>query len=268
MTMVKIILRFSRITVALFTFLAFGAHADTLDNIIKNGTVKVGVSLFTPWTMQDGDKKLSGFEIDVANKLATDMGVAVEYSVHEWDDIISALTSGKIDIIAGGMAITPARALKINFSRPYAESGVSLIANIAKTKNIDSLEAANKPEVSFAVVGETVAADLVQRLFEKATIKQFKTADEAAQAVIEGSVHAFVASSPQPELLVLQHPDTLDLPLKKPLVSYKAGLAINKGEQEWLNFLNAWVTARSADKWLTATHKYWFDSLAWREASN
>ena len=73
-----------------------------------------------------------------------------------------------------------------------------------------------------------------------------------------------VASSPQPEFLALQHPGTLDLPLAKPLLSYKAGLAVKKGDQEWLNFLNAWVTARSADKWLSATHKYWFDSLEWQ----
>ena len=61
------------------------------------------------------------------------------------------------------------------------------------------------------------------------------------------------------------HADTLDLPLAEPLVTYKAGLAVRKGEQEWLNFLNARITARSSDKWLEATHDYWFESLAWRQ---
>jgi len=260
------LVRFFQLFVAMLALLAAGTPADTLDDIIKNGTLKVGVSLFTPWTMQDASKQLSGFEIDVADKLAQDMGVKVKYSVYEWDQVIDALNKGEIDIIAGGMSITPARALKVNFSRPYADSGLSLIAHTAKTQNIDTLEKANQPEVSFAVVQGSVSQELVASLFGNATIKLYKTADEASQALIEGDVHALVASAPQPELLALEYPELLDLPLDKPLVTYKAGLAVRKGQQEWLNFLDAWVTARSADKWLSATHDYWFESLEWREA--
>ena len=260
------LVRFFQLFVAMLALLAAGTPADTLDDIIKNGTLKVGVSLFTPWTMQDASKQLSGFEIDVADKLAQDMGVKVKYSVYEWDQVIDALNKGEIDIIAGGMSITPARALKVNFSRPYADSGLSLIAHTAKTQNIDTLEKANQPEVSFAVVQGSVSQELVASLFGNATIKLYKTADEASQALIEGDVHALVASAPQPELLALEYPELLDLPLDKPLVTYKAGLAVRKGQQEWLNFLDAWVTARSADKWLSATHDYWFESLEWRKA--
>jgi polar amino acid transport system substrate-binding protein len=260
--------RFIQLSVAFLMLSVANVYADTLDNIIKSGTVKVGVSLFTPWTLQDSSKQLSGFEIDVANKLAQDMGVEAKYSIYEWDMLLDALEKGEIDVIAGGMSITPARALKVNFSLPYAESGLSLIAHSAKTKNINSLEKANQPEVNFAIVEGTVAHDLVSSLFSNATLKQYKTPEAAAEALVAGAVHALVASSPQPELLALEHPQTLDLPLDKPLVTYKAGLAVQKGQQEWLNFLNAWVTARSADKWLSATHDYWFESLEWRTESN
>jgi polar amino acid transport system substrate-binding protein len=43
------------------------ARADLLTDILKRGTVRVGVSLFTPWTIQHESGGLSGFEIDVAN---------------------------------------------------------------------------------------------------------------------------------------------------------------------------------------------------------
>ncbi len=33
--------------------------------------------------------------------------------------------------------------------------------------------------------------------------------------------------------------------------------------QEFLNFLDAWVVAREADKWLGATHQYWFNTIEW-----
>lgn len=259
--------RFFRLLVASLTLVATGVQADVLEDILERGTIRVGVSLFTPWTIQDGTGVLSGFEIDVADKLAEDMGVKPEYKVYVWGDIIPAVRKGEIDIIAGGMAITPERALKINFSQPYADSGISLVTNTGKTRNIKQLGELNQEAITIAVVSKTAANELAPRLFNKSTIKVFNTAQEAEQAVLNGEAHGWLASMPQPEFLALQHPDKVDIPLAKPILPYKAGFGIKKGEQEWLNFLNAWVTAREADKWLSATHKYWFQSLKWRKES-
>ena len=240
------------------------AHADTLDDILESGILKVGVSLFEPWTIKADSGELYGFEVDVANKLAEDMGVKAELKVYEWDDIIAALVEGEIDIIAGGMAITPGRALKVNFTRPYASSGITMATNMSITQNISSLEDLNQPDITFVAVTGTAAEKLVNRLFDNATKMEVKEAADAAKALLSGNVHAYVASSPQPEFLALQNAGKIDIPLSKPLLTYKAGLAVQKGQQEWLNFLNAWVTARDADKWLSASHKFWFGGLEWR----
>jgi polar amino acid transport system substrate-binding protein len=241
------------------------AQADVLEDILARGTIRVGVSLFTPWTIQDEAGQLSGFEVDVANKLAEDMDVKPEYKIYVWEDIIPAVRKGEIDIIAGGMAITPERALKINFSQPYADSGISLVTNTEKTRNIKQLEELNQEAITIAVVSKTAANELAPRLFNKSTIKVVNTANEAEQAVLNGAAHGWLASMPQPEFLALQHPDKVDIPLAKPILPYKAGFGVKKGEQEWLNFLNAWVTARQADMWLSSTHKHWFKSLNWRK---
>ena len=259
----RTIRRYLKLALTSGLLMAGVASADVLQEIMQRGQLKVGVSLFTPWTMQGEDKQLSGFEIDVANKIAEDMGVRAEFSIIEWDNIIEALNKGEIDIIAGGMAITPARALKVNFSIPYAESGIKLIAHTEKTRDIKGMEQANQPSVTFGVVAETAAHELAAQLFNKASVKTYKTGDELASALVAGELHAALGSTPQPELLAHIHADTLDLPLEEPLVKYKAGLAVKKGEQEWLNFLNAWVTARSSDKWLEATHDHWFESMSW-----
>jgi polar amino acid transport system substrate-binding protein len=243
------------------------AQADVLEDILKRGTVRVGVSLFTPWTIQNEAGELSGFEIDVTDKLAEDMGVKPEYKVYLWENIISAVMNGEIDIIAGGMAITPERALKINFSQPYADSGISLVTNTEKTRNIKQLEGLNQKAITIAVVSETAANELAERLFRESTLKVCDTAKAAQQAVLNGDAHAWLASMPQPEFLALEHPEKVDLPLDKPILPYKAGFGIKKGEQEWLNFLDSWVTARQADRWLSATHNYWFKSLKWRKGS-
>ncbi len=251
-------LRSSMFCLMLFSI---SVHADILDDILERGTVRVGVSLFEPWTMKDKSGQLSGFEVDVVNKLAQDMGVKPEFKLYKWEEIIPALKKGEIDVIVAGMAITPARALKINFSLPYADSGITPATNSEKTKDIKKLEELNSQKIIIAVMAETVSFKLAKQLFNKANVMAFKTSDEAEKAVVQGAAHAYLAGMPQPRFLALRHPDKVDYPLESPLLTFKAGMAVKKGEQEWLNFLNSWVTARQADKWLTATHKYWFRSL-------
>ena len=106
----------------LAALLAFSgaASADLLGDIQKRGVMKVGMSTFVPWAMRDKDGNLIGFEIDVATKVAEDMGVKVEFVPTAWSGIIPALIAKKFDLIIGGMSITPQRNLTVNFTVPYA----------------------------------------------------------------------------------------------------------------------------------------------------
>lgn len=237
----------------------------TLKSVLEKGVLHVGVSLFTPWTLTDKDKQLVGFEIDVAKQLAKDLGVKPEFHVFKWEDIVPAILNRKIDIIAGGMVITPQRALKVNFSQPYASSGVSLVTNIALTKKFTGIQDLNRPNVIITAVKDTVSDSLARRVFSKSTIKTFLSSHEAINAVTTGKVHGYVELNPIPTFAVLNHPGIVDEPLSKPLLTTKAGFAINKGDPDFLNFLNAWIISHEANTWLTSAHKYWFDSLDWQK---
>ncbi len=253
---------------AMFVLLAIFvcvSHAGTFDQVLKTGTLNIGVSLFEPWVIINKDGELDGFEIQIAKQLAKDMGIKVEFKVVEWENLVETLEAKEIDIIIAGMAITPERALRINFSNPYASSGISMAACIAQTKNMDSLDELNDPKVSIGAVSNTVSEQLAGQVFSKAKIKSFSNSEDAINAVIEGEIHVLVASSPIPQFLAKKHPDKVDVPLSKPLLSYRTGMAVNRGEQEFLNYLNAWITARDAEGWLPAKHKYWFESLEWKK---
>jgi len=241
------------------------AYADVLEDILERGTIRFGVAEFVPWTMKSRSGELVGFEIDLANKIAKDMGVKAEFKLYPWDEVIPAVQSGEIDILTGGMSITPSRALQVNFSRPTADSGVGLATNISKTQKIKTLEELNSPEITIAVVNGTLAHSVSQTFFDRATIKVFATAVLAGKACVEGEAHAYLASLTQTRFLALNNSDKVDLPVKKPLFASKEALAIRKDEQELLNYLNAWVTARQADRWIATTRDYWFGTLDWAE---
>ncbi len=237
----------------------------TLASVIKNKTLRVGVSLFTPWTMKDKKGELRGFEIDVARQLAKDLGVKPTFQVVDWKDIVPALLNKKIDIIVAGMVITPQRALKVNFSQPYATSGVSLVTNIGLTKTFSGPKDLNDPNVVIAAVTDTVSHNLAKRFFPRAKVTSYSSSQEAITAVTRGKVHGYIELEPLTTFTVLDHPDLVDEPLSKPLLTTKAGFAVNKGDPDFINFLNAWIIAHEADTWLSSAHKYWFESVDWRK---
>lgn len=260
-----IVKAFGFVVLAVVCCMPVGAQADLLEDILDRKMIRVGVSLFTPWALKGKDGELTGFEIEVANKLAEDIGVETEFKVYAWPDIIPALNRGEIDVIISGMAITPKRALQLEFTRPYAESGVALATNSAMTKDIKDLRELNQPEIIVTAVAKTLGSDVAKMMFEDADLRIVETSDKAAQALLSDKAHAFVASSVEASFLVLENPDKIDMPLNKPLLVSVSGMGVRRGEQALLNYLNAWITARAADKWLSATHKYWFESLKWRE---
>ena len=241
------------------------ASADVLDDILERGTIRFGVAEFVPWTMKSESGELIGFEIDMAKKMAGDMGLKAEFVLYPWDQVIPALQSGEIDILTGGMSITPARALRVNFSRPTAESGVGLATNTKMTQGIKRLEELNRPDITIAVVKDTLAHSVTATFFNRANIKVFSNAVQAGDACVEGKVHAYLASLTQTRFLAMNHSDKVDLPIATPLLASKEAIAVKKGEYELLNFLDAWVTARQADRWIATTRDYWFDTLEWAE---
>ncbi len=247
----------------LILFFSSLAGADVLDDVLDRGTIRIGVSEFAPWTIKTKSGDLIGFEIDVARKLANDMGVKPEFKVFIWEEIIPALQRGEIDVIAGGMAITPGRALQVNFSRPLAKAGVGLATNTEMTKHIKTLAELNNPGIVITTVADTLAQSVSMTLFDQAEIKVFPTQKLAEAELIEGRAHAYLAVMVEARFLALKYSDSIDMPIEEPLLASTEALAVKKGEQELLNFLNAWVTARQTDMWIPTSHDYWFNTLDW-----
>jgi polar amino acid transport system substrate-binding protein len=244
--------------------IASPAAARPFQEVRNHGTLRVGVALAAPWAMRASDETLSGFEIDVANKLASDMRVRAQIVVYDIDALIPALESGEIDIIVG-LAITPERALHLNFSQPYASSGIVLATNTQGTASVQRFEELDSDAYKVAAVENSVAAELARRRLPSAQLVLFETAEAASAALVEGAVDAYLEEEPVPTFLALEHAGTIDVPIARPLLQTRAGFAVNKGDADFLAFLTAWIVAREADTWLPTMDRYWFKSLEWRE---
>ncbi len=237
--------------------------ASTVETIKKRGVLKVGMDVFQPWAMKDKNGKLIGFEIDVATRLAKDMGVKVEFLPTAWSGIIPALLTGKFDVIIGGMGITPQRALQVNFTQPYEFSGMSIVAHRKLAAGFDSLEDFNKPEVQIAAKLGTTAAAAAKKFLPKAKLRLFDTEPQAYQELRNGKVYAVIGSAPRPAYEAVDYSDTLFLPVKGTFTKEPIGFALRKGDPDTLAFFNSWITVVSLEGWLDERHNYWFGSKDW-----
>ena len=110
---------------------AGSAHADgvTIEGIKKAGVLRVGSWLqYEPEMWKDlKTGEIKGFWMDMARKMAKDLGVEVQFIDSDWDGLIPGLQSGKFDIVLAQMAITSKRALAVDFAKPWEAVGLSAV---------------------------------------------------------------------------------------------------------------------------------------------
>jgi polar amino acid transport system substrate-binding protein len=236
---------------------------STIEQVLKRGALRVGLSTFVPWAMKDKTGQWVGFEVEVASRLARDMGVRMEFVPTKWAGMIPALLTGKFDIIIGGMSIRPDRNLKVNFSIPYDYTGLSLVANRVLASGLKTLEDFNQPKIIIAARLGSTAATAAKTLLPHAQLRLFDDEPQAYQELLNGKAHAVVASAPMPAFQALRHPEKLFLPIQGTFTREPIGFAVRKGDFDTLNYLDNWIRVVEAEGWLKERKHYWFETTEW-----
>lgn len=264
-------LAFAALTSTVLTTTAYAQSAtqmlsseSVIEQIKEEGVIRIGLSIFTPWSMRDKNGELIGFELDVGRELAKDMGVDVEFVPTAWDGIIPQLVSGNFDVIISGMSITPARNLTVNFTDPYAYSGLTILANTSMTEGF-TLEDYNSPDVTFAARRGGTPASTIAQLFPEAELLLFDEDGAATQEVLNGNAHANMQAEPTPSIEVRRYGDVLSIPFDTPFLATGEGFAVRKGDPDALNFFNNWIAVKQANGWLKARNAYWFKGNDWED---
>jgi len=241
------------------------AHAQdsVIESIKEAGVLRVGMSPFVPWAMRDKHGDLIGFEIDVARKLAEDMGVEVEYIPTAWDGIIPALLAGKFDVSIGGMTVTPARNLTVNFTDADANSSLGDMDNKELAEGLSWPDDFDSSDVTFACRRGATPCSYIQTNFPKATLRQFDDQGQVLQEVLNGNAHALMGSQPLPAFTIYENPEVAFSPTDAKIDPGNEGFALRKGDPDALNFFNNWILINSSNGWLDARHQYWFGGREW-----
>ncbi len=240
------------------------APTGVLQEAVERGTLRVGISSFVPWAMQDKNGKYIGFEIDVAQRLADDFDLELELFPTRWSGIIPALLTGKFDMIICGLSSTPARSLRVNFSDPYDHTVIEAIGRKDALGDSTNFEDFNNKETIVAVRTGTTAATAAKLTLPKATIRYFDEEAPALQEMLSGRAKIVFAASPLGSFEVLERSEELrhvsDSVHPQPI-----SIAVRKGDFDTINALNSWIRNREAEGWLKEKRKYWFQSREWEK---
>jgi polar amino acid transport system substrate-binding protein len=238
---------------------------DTLAEIKKNGKLRVGISMIIPWAMHDKDGNLIGFEIDVAKKMARDLGVEVEFYPDEFHYLIPDLLDGRFDVIISGFSLSTNRAMQVNFSAPYNFTDLSLAANRKLAGSFKTLAEFDKPTVTIGVLDTSTAVDITSNAFPNAQLKTYAEDSDLFNDLLEDKIYAAVADSPRPQIVAKLFPEKVDVPSSKALATFPAAFAVRRGDMDFINYLNSWIEARTINKWLERRRNYWFGSMDWSD---
>ena len=238
---------------------------SVIETIMNRGKLKVGMSTFVPWAMRNKKGELIGFEIDVAKKVAEDMKVKIEFVPTAWSGIIPALIAGKFDVIIGGMSVKPQRNLTINFTAPYAHSGMGIAANKNLAGDLKWPEGYNSRSVTFTCRRGATSCSDIKEIWPKARLRQFDDDSLAFQEVINGNAHATVTSHPKPARWVYKHPEVLFMPSTENLTEGNESFGLRKGDPDALNFFSNWIMVHTSNGWLKDRHNYWFKGMDWAD---
>ncbi|KRM20074.1 amino acid ABC superfamily ATP binding cassette transporter, membrane protein [Ligilactobacillus hayakitensis DSM 18933 = JCM 14209] len=119
------------------------SNNDELKKIKQKGTLVVGTSAdYPPYeftTKENGQTKIVGFEMEMAKQIAKDLGVKLVIKNMQFDSLLVALETGKVDVIISGMSPTAERKKSVAFSKIYYTGAPYLVINKADMAKYDAI---------------------------------------------------------------------------------------------------------------------------------
>lgn len=114
----------------------------TLDEIKKDGTLKVGVfSDKAPFGYVDDNGKYQGYDVYFAERLAKDLGTKIEYTPVDPASRVDYVATGKVDLMLANFTVTDERAEKVDFALPYMKVSLGVVSpSSAPINSVDDLK--------------------------------------------------------------------------------------------------------------------------------
>jgi cyclohexadienyl dehydratase len=247
------------LSLAVCAFSAEAQETSRLQRILDSGKIRVGTTGdFAPMTVRDvASGGYKGFEIDMANALAEDLGVQVEFVPTDWKTMIAGVLADKYDIAMSGTSMNVGRAKVVGYTVPYIFNGtvpMTLKENMDRFKTWDD---ANQEGVKVAVILGTVFEEEAKAAFPNATIVSVEPPATGYQEVIAGRADVTITSTFD-AAAVSEKFEAIGI-FGEGVVRNERPLAYLTGQndQVFINFMNTWLTLKKTSGFIDDLRAKW-----------
>ncbi|WP_108260452.1 transporter substrate-binding domain-containing protein [Mangrovicoccus ximenensis] len=234
---------------------AFGAQAGTLDDIRERGAIRVGLpSDSPPFGMKAPDGSLVGYDVEMAQLIADDLGVELEVTNAVGGNRVPLLTSGRVDIVISSFGKNAERDEVIDFSEQYAPfyNGVFGPADV----EVDGPE--DLAGYSVGVTKGTIEdLELTEKVGEDVTITRFESGASGFSAYFSGAVDFFATGNVTAAALMENPSLPREIVPKFLINSSPCYIGVREGDQEMADYLNGVIAEAKADGRLNEISKRW-----------
>ena len=213
---------------------------DKLQEIKDSGKLVMGTSADYPpyeWHLiKDGKDEIIGFDIDIAQAIADELGVELEVKDMDFDGLIPALTTGKIDIIIAGMNATEERKQSVDFTDVYyTQTDIVVIRkeDADKFTSEDSLKTA-----ALATQKATVQETYLLETFPDAEIQSVPKWNTAIMSLTTGKVDAVMMVDTVAKQFIAQNDDLMVANFDINSTPNAAAIAVAKNGGDFLETVN------------------------------
>jgi polar amino acid transport system substrate-binding protein len=235
--------------------LARPARAATPDEIKKRGTLSVGVLTdYPPFGGIDGNQQPAGYDVDVANLMAKDLGVTLQLVPVTGPNRIPFLLTNKVDMLIATFGITEERAKQVLFSNPYSAFTTYILAPKATSiRGPDDLKGV-RVGVARASTQDSALMAVAPR---EIRVMRFDDDATTTQSIISGQVQAIGASSTVLAQLTTNYPN-LQIEPKFTLRAQANGMAFRKQDEALRDWSNTFIAGLVQSGELNRINERWF----------
>lgn len=250
--------------ILLITLSLPGFSQKTLSSILKKGEIRIGMSgNQPPYTMKATNGDLIGYDVDLANALAENMGVKLKLVQMPFSELMGALQEGKIDAIMSGMTITPERNLNALFAGPYSLAGKSILTKSSLISEMATTSESSSKKYKIVSLKGSTSETFVKAYMPESQIIPIDNYDAGVQMVIRDKADAMVADMAICIISILKNEGRDLVTLDNPLTIEPIGIALPAHDPQFLNLVDNYIASLELSGKLDLLEQIWFEDGAW-----
>ena len=235
------------------------ADDNSLDAIRSRGTLIIGTTGdYRPLSYREPETgEYWGFGIEVAQKIAENIGVKVTYVPTSWPTLTEDVLKEPaiFDFAIGGITITDARKSQMDMSDGYLRNGKTILCRKEDAQKYQTLDDLNRPEVRVMINPGGLNEKFARANLPQATLIVYDKNEEIPSQVAEGKADVMITEITEAPYYIKTDPRLAAPLLNAPFTHGEIGVLMQKNKPELLAKVNAIILQMKQDGTLKQLHE-------------